>query len=156
MEVGLLARPWSGGEDNDPHRRAMLSAILHNRPVVWLTAQPTALFSKADIEFLRRQGRDEEAAARKWLTRNGGNLARLEIDVSKHSKKLFHYRTWVKKNEALIVFGDGLGRCNDAGEPLTTASHLVNCFPSMLTHWYIHFGDIPPRRIMPSKQEARA
>jgi hypothetical protein len=147
MEVGLLARPWSGGEDDDPERRGMLSAILHNRSVVWLTTQPTALFSKADIEFLRRQGRDDEAATGTWLMRNGGKVVRLEIDVPRHSKKLFHYRTWVKANEVLIIFGDGKGRCNDAREPLTTASHLSDCLPTMLTHWYIHFGDIPPRRI---------
>ena len=70
----------------------------------------------------------------------------LKIDIPKHSKKLSHYQTWVKKNEAVIVNKDGVGRRNDEGEPWTTASHLEDCLPSM-TQWYVYFGDIPPKRI---------
>jgi len=56
MEVGLVARPWGGG--NDP----ALSANLHHRSVVWLTTQPSVSLTEADIEFLRQQGRQDEAA----------------------------------------------------------------------------------------------
>jgi hypothetical protein len=140
LEVGLLARPWGGG--NDP----ALSAILHHRSVVWLTTQPSTLLTKADTAFLREQGREDEAAPGVWLPRNGGNLLSLKIDIPKHSKKLSHYQTWVKKNEAVIVNKDGVGRRNDEGELWTTASHLEGCLPSM-AHWYIYFGDISPKRI---------
>jgi len=83
-----------------------------------------------------------------WMTRNGGNLVSLRIDIPKHSKKLSHYQTWVKKYEAVILNKDGVARCNDDGEPWTTASHLRDCLPSV-AHWYIHFGDISPKRITP-------
>ena len=114
MEVGLLARPWGGG--NDPK----LSAILHHRSVV--STQPAVLLTGADIEFLRQQGREDEVVAGMWMTRNSGNLVSLKIDIPKHSKKLSHYQTWVRKNEAVILNKDGVGRCNDDGEPWTTAS----------------------------------
>ena len=90
-----------------------------------------------------------------WLARNGGNLVSLKIDVPKHSKKLFHYQTWIKKNEAVIVNEDGVGRCNDEGELWTTASHLRDCLPSM-AHWYIYFGDISPKRITPPYERPKA
>ena len=142
MEVGLLARPWGGSSD------PTLSAILHHRSIVWLTTQPTAILSEADIKFLRQRGRGDEAATGIWLNRNGGNLLRLRINVSEHSKKLHHYRSWVKANDAMIVDQDGNGRCNAAGEIWTTAGHLKDCMPSM-SRWFIYFGDISPKKITP-------
>jgi hypothetical protein len=140
LEHGLIARPWAGGND-DP----TLSAILHNRSVVWLTTQPSPLLTEADIGFLRQQGREGEVAAGMWMSRNGGNVS-LKIDIPKHSKKLFHYLTWVKKNEAVIVSEDGTAYCNDDGELMTTA-RLVSVHLPSSARWYVHFGDIPPKRI---------
>jgi hypothetical protein len=98
--------------------------------VAALTTQPSVVLTKADIEFLHRQGREDEAASGKWLMRNGGGLVSLKIQVPRHSKKLFHFLTWVKKNEAVIVFEDDMARCNDAGEIMTTAHVSTGCLPS--------------------------
>jgi len=69
--------------------------------------------------------------------------------VPKHSKKLHHYRSWVKANDAMIVDEFGNGRCNDAGKIWTTAGHLKDCLSSM-SRWYVYFGDISPKKITPA------
>jgi len=147
MEVGLLARPWGYDLDNSPEDRATLSAILHHRSVVWLTTQSSTSLTKADIAVLRQHGgRDKMIASGLWLERNGGKLVALKVDIPKHSKKLARFLAWVKKNEAVILDENGVARCNDAGELWTTASAVSDYIPAG-AQWYIHFGDIPPKRI---------
>src|SRR5262249_26032090 len=121
FEKGLLARPWTAGED-DLENRALLSAILHDRPVVWLTTQPSTLASEADAAWGRKRGWNDLAAEKHWLYRKDGDLVSLRVNLPKHSKRLVHYRTWVKKHEAVIIFEDGSCRCNDDGELMTTAN----------------------------------
>jgi hypothetical protein len=144
LERGLIARPW-GANDDSPETRALLSAILHNRSVVWLTTQPSTLLTEADITFLRQQGREDEIPPDgMWLSRCEVSL---KIDIPKHSKRLFHYWTWAKKNEVEIVDEEGFARCNDAGELMTTANVVWRGHLPSTALWYVHFGDIPPKRI---------
>jgi hypothetical protein len=130
LEKGLLARPWTAGKD-DPEEAALLSAVLHNRDVVWLTTQPSTEATEADAAWCRKRGWDDQAADKHWLYRNNGNTVRLVVSIPKYSKRLVHYLTWVKKNEAMIVFEDGSCRCSDDGELMTTANLIPDPMPAV-------------------------
>jgi hypothetical protein len=82
-----------------------------------------------------------------WLDRNSGKLVGLRVDIPKHSTKLHRYLTWAKKHEAVILDENDMARCNDAGEVMTTWNAIGEQIPCA-AQWYIHFGDIPPRRII--------
>jgi hypothetical protein len=80
-----------------------------------------------------------------WLDRNG---ARLKVEVPRHSRKLAHFLTWVKKHNAVIICEDGAARASDDGELMTTASLVEDYIPSG-ARWYVYFGDIRPKWIKP-------
>jgi len=137
FEKGLLARP------------CFFSAILHNRDVVWLTTQPSTEMTEADVAWARRRGFDDMAAEKHWMERANGNTVRLAVNIPKYSKRLAHFRTWLRKNP-VIVFEDGSARCNNAGDLMTTAditANILDCAPPSSARWYVHFGDVPPKRI---------
>ena len=141
FEKGVLARPWHD---------AFLSAVLHNRDVVWLTRQPTTRMTEADAAWCRKRGWNDMAAEKYWMGRNNGNTVRLAVNIPKHSKRLAHFRTWIRKNEVAIVFEDGSARCNNAGDLMATANitaNILDCAPPSSALWYVHFGDVPPKRI---------
>lgn len=147
FEKGLLARPWHAPEEG---MNAFFSAILHNRDVVWLTTQPSTETTEADVAWARRRGFDDMTAEKHWMERANGNTVRLAVNIPKHSKRLAHFRTWIRKNPTVIVFEDGSARCNNAGDLMTTANitaNILDCAPPSSALWYVHFGDVPPKRI---------
>src|SRR5262249_542581 len=84
FDKGGLARPWRAGEGDA--NAALLSAVLHNRDVVWLTTQPSARTTEADAAWARRRGWEDLAAEEHWLYRCNGDTVCLSVNVPRHSK----------------------------------------------------------------------
>jgi hypothetical protein len=114
------------------------------RPVVWLTTNESNEVTEADVAHLSVYAPGERWAVGDF---NFGGSYRITVNLSRTSKRLAHWSTWMRKHSRVIVDENGAASANDAGELLSTDWILSRMTPDALSNWYIHFGTIPPGKI---------
>ena len=114
------------------------------QPVVWLTTNESNEMTEADVAHLSVHAPGERRAVGDF---NFGGSHRITVNLSRTSKQLAHWSTWMRMHSRVIVDENGAARAADAGERLSTDWILNRMTPGWLSSWYIYFGTIPPDKI---------
>jgi hypothetical protein len=113
------------------------------QPVVWLTTNESNEMTEADVAHLSIYAPNERRAVGDF---NFGGSHRLTVNLSRTSKRLAHWSTWMRKHSRVIVAKKGAASANDAVELLST-DWILSRMPPDASNWYIHFGPIPPHKL---------
>jgi hypothetical protein len=107
------------------------------RPVVWLTTNGSNEATEADVAQLSVYTPGEQRAVGDLMF---GGPHRITVNLSRCSKRLVRWSTWMRKHSGVIVDENGMAL-------LATDSILSHMTPDALSNWYIYFGTIPPDKI---------
>jgi hypothetical protein len=119
---------WDHGGD-------LLSALLHNRPVVWLTTQPHLDLTDEDRAWGRYDPElhQEFLDSGKWMNRPEPTVS-LTVRFEVKTNRLAHYRTWLKENPVSVENQNGEVVCDDVAAAMFSS---IGFMPSRVIGGFI-------------------